>query len=76
MIKDRILTKRILSTKELYSNKTYNTQTFMELWGEPPNEIRIIRGPKCLPHWNDSDSTYDTVAPSLPSETDPQDSSD
>jgi hypothetical protein len=36
MIKDRILTERILSTKELYSNTTYNTQTFTELWGEHP----------------------------------------
>jgi hypothetical protein len=31
MLKDRILTKRILSTKELYSNYIYNITVFTTL---------------------------------------------
>jgi hypothetical protein len=50
MLKDRILTKRILSTKELYSNYAYNLSFFKEIWGEDPRAIRIITGPLCLAH--------------------------
>jgi hypothetical protein len=50
MLRDRILTERILSTKELYSNNIYNVQMFTTLWGEDPRAIRIIRGPTCLSH--------------------------
>lgn len=41
MLKDRILTERILSTKELYSNYAYNLSIFKEIWGKTPEQLEL-----------------------------------
>ena len=48
VIKRGILTERTLSLSERYSNRRYNKEVFKEVWGEAPQEIRILRGPKCM----------------------------
>ena len=48
MMQTRILSDRVLSMKELYQNKDYNPSVFKELWGQYPDEIRILKGPDCM----------------------------
>ena len=48
MIRTRILSDRVLSMNERYSNGHYNNVTFKELWGQYPREIRILKGPECV----------------------------
>jgi len=48
LVKTRILGDRTLSVQERHRNKHYNAKIFKELWGQWPNSIHIVAGPRCL----------------------------
>src|SRR4029077_19607474 len=48
VIRKRILADRTLCLSERYQNRQHNERTFQKVWGQPPREIRILRGPACL----------------------------
>ncbi|ELR06206.1 hypothetical protein GMDG_07861 [Pseudogymnoascus destructans 20631-21] len=48
MMLQRILSERVLSTKEIYRNAVYNETSFTKVWNENPRDIRILKGPQCL----------------------------
>ena len=43
-----MLTDRTVSMRKTLQNKQYNPKQFKLLWGEWPNEIRIVKGPRYL----------------------------
>jgi hypothetical protein len=48
VIRKRILTVRTLCLSERYQSRQHNERTFQKVWGQPPREIRILKGPACL----------------------------
>ena len=48
MIKNLILTDKILCSNEKYKSSLYNEDAFIGVWGENPHNVKILRGPKCL----------------------------
>ena len=48
LIKSRVLTDRTVSMKKTLQNKQYNSKQFKLLWGEWFNEVRIVKGLRCL----------------------------
>jgi len=51
LIRRRILTDRTLCLSEKHQNRLYNERIFQLTWGQPPREIKIVKGPACL-NWS------------------------
>ena len=51
LIRRRILTDRTLCLSEKYQNRLYNERIFQLTWGQPPREIKIVKGLACL-NWS------------------------
>ncbi|KFY97930.1 hypothetical protein V500_01848 [Pseudogymnoascus sp. VKM F-4518 (FW-2643)] len=66
MILQRILSERVLSTKEIYWNALYNKAAFEKTWNENPRTIRILKGPRCLLSLTPVNPTAQTPPPPTP----------
>jgi hypothetical protein len=48
MLRKRIIADRTLSLSKIYKDNENNPMVFEEVWGENPQEIRVLKGLKCI----------------------------
>ena len=48
VLERQILTERIVSISEIYRDSVFTEESFREVWGQNPRDIRILKGPGCL----------------------------
>ena len=44
----KIMTERTLSLSERYQNKEFNEKVFQAVWGQRPQDVKVLKGPDCL----------------------------